>query len=161
MTTPPGLRILLLSIGLVAAGSQVACHRKGTAKDQAAVERALGELRSQLAQQNARFRDLRRQVETISPDTPGFPEVRGKFFAVEEARGITDAKAALLADRLASTASAAGQNEQLLKISKEIAETGDEVRQIDELQASLQRQLRAFRAKPGQAEVEAVTSARR
>ena len=123
------------------------------------MQRHLDDLNSQRGQLNAQFRDLRRQIETVPPDLPGFAEVRTRFYAVEEARGVTDFKVTLLRERFAS-ATAAGQPEQLRQIAKEIAETHDEIRQLDELHASLQRQVRAFLARaPAQGQVEAVTAA--
>lgn len=157
MTTPSRLQILSLLVGL--AGWLAGCHRTTAAAKRASVQRALDDLTSQTARLKAQFRDLRGQVEAVPPDLPGFAEVRARFYAVEEARGITELRVTLLGGRLDS-ATAAGQHEQLPQIAKEIAETHDEIRQIDELHASLRGQVRALLGRaPARGEVEAVTAA--
>ena len=135
----------LLAI-LASSGAQVGCHR--IAADQAgpsrgSVDQSLRALQGRLRELEAEFSALRQQVETVPPDRPGFSEVRAQFYATEEARGITDAKVSLLAGRLRS-ASGAGTREELRKLSKDIAETDDEVRQIDQLHTSLSSRLRAL-----------------
>ncbi len=145
-------------MGLMGTAPLAGCHRAQPA-EAASTRRSLEGLEVELGRLATGFSALRRQVETIPPDLPGFRELRAKFYAIEEARGITDAKVKLLADRLDSAARA-GDLHQLRQIAKEIAETHDEIRQIDELHSSLQRRVRAFQATAGQGEVEAVTSAR-
>jgi hypothetical protein len=156
---PSRLRILPLLVGLAGTGWLSGCHRRSDPADRASAQRSLDDLTNQFGRLKAQFRDLRRQVETVPPDLPGFAEVRARFYAVEEARGVTELKATLLRGRLDST-TAPGQPEQLRQIAKELAETHDEIRQIDELHATLQRQIRALLARaPARREIEAVTAA--
>ncbi len=114
----------------------------------AAAARRAARAQSQLGQLEAKFAVLRKQVEAVSPDLPGLSQVRALFYSTEEARGITDVKVTLIANRLAS-ASGSRRPDELGKISKDIAETYDEVRQIDELHASLSRRVGALQRAGG------------
>jgi uncharacterized membrane protein len=129
-------RILPFLVVMFVAG----CHRKA---DGEAVKRSLDGLKSQLGELTARFADLRKQVEAVSPDLPGFSEVRARFYATEEGRGVIDAKVTLLSSRL-DAASSAGKRDELEQISKEIAETYKELGQIDQLHVALLHQVMAF-----------------
>src|SRR5437868_3612762 len=95
------LRSLTLVMGFLGASSLTGCH-KTAAPDGASVKRLLDGLQSQLGQLEAKFAVLRRQVEAVAPDLPGLSQVRAQFYSTEEARGITDVKVMLLANRLAS-----------------------------------------------------------
>jgi hypothetical protein len=136
-------------MGLVGADSLVGCHK--TAPDQAgetapsrdSVKQSLDGLKSQLGELEARFSAMRKQIEAVPPDLPGFREVRAKFYAIEEGRGITDAKVTLLSSRLDS-AWASGKRDELRQVAKEITETYDEIRQIDQLHVAALHQVLAF-----------------
>jgi hypothetical protein len=136
-------------LGLGGAGSLGGCYK--TAPEKAvriepggdAIKRSFDGLKSQLAALEASFSALRQQVEAIPPDLPGFPEVRARFYAIEESRGITDARVMLLSGRLES-ALTTGKPEELSQVSKEIAETLDDVRHIDQLHVALLHQVLAF-----------------
>ena len=154
-------RVLPLVVGLVAAGPLVECHR--TATDKAArdtpsgdaVKQSLSGLSNQFEQLQTKFSALRQRIETVPPELPGFPELRAKFYAVEEGRGIAAAKVTLLAGRL-DWALGSGRSEQLPEISHEISETNDEARQIDELYTALSHQVLALqRMAPRKAEASA------
>jgi chromosome segregation ATPase len=141
-------------MGVLGAGSLAGCHKTAAgevseaALNEASVKRSLDGLQSQLGQLEAKFAVLRKQVEAVSPDLPGLSQVRALFYSTEEARGITDVKVKLIANRLAS-ASGSRRPEELRQISKDIAETHDEVRQIDELHASLSSRARALQRAGG------------
>lgn len=143
------MRSLTLLAALLGAASLAGCHRSAAneartdAPNEASINRSLGGLQRQLGQLESKFAAMRKQVETVAPDAPGFSQVRAQFYSTEEARGITTARVTLLANRFAS-ASASGRSEELHKISKDIAETCDEVRQIDELEASLSSRVSAL-----------------
>jgi len=125
----------------VSAGSLVGCHR--STADEDAVKRSLSGLQGQLAELTTRFAALRKQVEAVPPDLPGFREVRARFYATEEGRGITAAKVTLLAGRL-DAALRAGRRDELHGLSNEIAETYGELRQIDQLHVALLHQVLAL-----------------
>jgi len=103
----------------------------------------MGELERQRGDLETRFSALRKQVEGVPPDLPGFREVRARFYATEEGRGIVDAKVTLLAGR-ADSALRAGRREELQRLSSEIAETSGELRQIDQLHVALLHQVLAL-----------------
>jgi hypothetical protein len=136
-------------VGLVGASSSVGCHKTtpdkvgDAAPDGDSVKKSLAALRSRVGELQAKFSTLRKQVEAVPPDLPRFREVRANFYAIEEARGITDAKVTLLSGRFES-ASTSRQGEELRQISKEIAETYDEIRQIDQFHIAVLHQVMAF-----------------
>jgi hypothetical protein len=136
-------------LGLAGAGSLVGCHQ--TAREKAglaarngdAVKQSLDGLKSQLAGLEARFSALRQQIEAVPPELPGFREVRAKFYALEEGRGITDLKVRLLSSRLDS-ALTSGKPEEMGQVSKEVGETYDEICHIDHLHEAVMHQVLAF-----------------
>ena len=140
---------LPLLVALTGCSALAGCHKTAAkeAADQAAdgdsVKRSLGGLASQLGELEARFSTLRRQVEALPPDLPGFRDVRARFYAAEESRGITDAKVRLLAKRVQS-AVGAGKSQELRRVSTDIAETYDEVGQLDRLHVAFLHQVLAF-----------------
>ena len=155
------MRTVLLSIALlVGAGFPVGCHR---GVDKAKVEelrQSLAALQKQSADLKTRFMELRKQFETVPTDLPGFMELRGKFYAIEEGRGITDTKVMLLSGRL-DTAAGSGNRDEVQQIAKEIAQTYDELRQLDELYVKLLHQVMSFQrqaAQQKQAEDEAAAA---
>jgi hypothetical protein len=143
------LRVLSAFLALVAAGSFGGCHKKttdatsGPAPDGDAVKRSLAALQTQLGELKARFTGLRKQIETIPPELPGFPEARGKFYATEEARGVMDAKVTLLSNRL-DAALSAGKRDDLKQVAKEIGDTFGEVGQINTLYVTSLHQVMAL-----------------
>src|SRR3954463_5338635 len=104
------------------------CQRRSN--QGAGVKQSLEALKPQFADLKKRFMDLRERVESIPADVPGFGEARARFYAVEEARGTTDAKMQWLTSRL-DAASSSGNPDELQDISKEIAKTQDDIRKID------------------------------
>ncbi len=159
------LRSLTVLIGFLGAGPLAGCHRREAkeagevAPNRTSVKRSLDGLERQVGQLESNFAALRKQIEAVSPELPGFSQIRAQFYSTEEARGITDAKVKLIANRLASTAGSGSPEDlrkELQKISKDIAETYDEVRQIDELHTSLSSRLHALEGAGGRS-YEAIT----
>lgn len=145
------MRSLTLLVGVLGGGSLAGCRKTAAgeaALNEASVKQSLDGLQSRLGPLEAKFVVLRQQVEAVAPDLPGLSQVRALFYSTEEARGITDLKVRLIADRLAS-ASESRRPEELRKISKDIAETYDEIRQLDELHASLSGRVRALQRPRG------------
>jgi hypothetical protein len=140
------LQIAALSFALLAgAGPMVGllgCHRN-QGPNAAAVKQSLDGLQGQLGDLKTRFLALRKQVDGMPSDLPGFAEVRAKFYGLEEGRGIIDAKMTLLSSRLGSALSS-GKDEELQQISKDVAQTYDEIREIDKLHVELLHQVMAF-----------------
>jgi len=138
------LRIAALPIALlVAAGLPIGCHK---AADKAKVEelkQSLDTLQKRTGDLRTKFMDLRKRFDAVPPDLPGFQEMRGKFYAIEEGRGITDTRVMLLSSRLEAAAGARNR-EELEQIAKEIAQTYGEVGQIDELYVKLLHQAMSF-----------------
>jgi hypothetical protein len=141
------LQRLLVLLGLLAGGgSLVGCHRGTAAKageaapSADAVKRDLEGVKGQLGDLTARFTDLRKQVEAVPPNLPGFQEVRAKFYATEEGRGVMDAKVTILAGQL-DAALSSGKGAELLKVSKDIAETRNELGKIDQIHVALLHQV--------------------
>jgi hypothetical protein len=136
---------MFVLMGLLGAGSLAGCHKAAgeAVPEGGSVTQALSGLQSRLGDLETRFSALRKQVEAVPPDLPGFREARATFYAIEEGRGITDAKVWLLSKRLDSALSS-GKREDLRQISKEIGDTYDEVRQLDQLQIASLHQMLAF-----------------
>lgn len=136
-------------MGLVGAGSLAGCHKTTQEKvgeaapNGDAVKQSLDGLKRQLGGLEARFSALREQVEAVPPDLPAFREVRATFYAIEEGRGISDAKVMLLSSRL-EPALTSGTPEELRQLAKELADTFDELRQIDHLHVAVLHQVLAF-----------------
>jgi hypothetical protein len=136
------MRLKVAFVVLVSAVPLVGC-RRAAPTDEGSVRRSLDGLQGQLGQLTARFAALRKQVDAVPLDLAGFSEVRARFYAVEEARGVADVRVTLLASRLDS-ASSSGRRDELQQISKEVAETSSELRQIDALHVALLHQVLAF-----------------
>src|SRR4029077_1557959 len=102
------MRSLTLLAGFLGAAALAGCHGSATNKagkdatNEATITRSLDGLQSQSGQQESKFAALRKQIETVAPELPGFSRVRAQFYSTEEARGIIDAKVTLIASRLAS-----------------------------------------------------------
>jgi outer membrane protein OmpA-like peptidoglycan-associated protein len=111
-----------------------------TFADQTALRQSLEGLKPVLESQDARFASLRKQVESLPADLPGFADVRAKFYATEEGRGIMGAKLGWLSQRLASAAQAKNGAE-LQKVKRDIQKTRDELREIDKLSVVFVHQL--------------------
>jgi uncharacterized membrane protein len=143
------LRSLTFVVAFLGGAPLAGCHKVAAdraaeaALNRAAVIRSLDRLERKLGELESRFAALRTQVEAVAPDPAGGSQLRAQFYSTEEARGITNVKVTLIANRLASTA-VSRRPDELRQISKDIAETYDEIRQIDELQTSLSNRAHAL-----------------
>jgi hypothetical protein len=142
------LRIARFLLVLAGPASLAGCHR--SAADKAAeaapsadaVKQSLAGLKGQLGDLEAKFTALREQVEAVPQDLPGFRELRAKFYGIEEGRGVMDAKLSLLAGRLESAS--AEKRAELQQIAKEITDTYNDIRQIEQLHVALLHQVMAY-----------------
>lgn len=142
--------VVLLSL-LAGAGALSGCQKGSVDKakqaaggpDGNSVRQSLEGLKPKLGAQDTRFAALRKQVEAIPYDLPGFGEVRAKFYATEEGRGIMGVKLTWLSERL-DAAMKSGRREELEKVSKDVEKTHDEMRQIDQLGLEFIHQLPMF-----------------
>jgi len=139
-----------LGVGLLAAGSFPACHKKGPDKaaeapaaDVAAVKKSYDDLKARLAVLETGYAELRKKIETIPPELPAFHEVRETFFATEEGRGVMSAKMTILADRL-NAVMASKKPEEVQELSKELSDTGNSVGQIEQLYVTQMHQIMTF-----------------
>ena len=136
------LRLVPLLVSLALGGSAVGCHKSKPAGPKAEeVRQSLDALKTRLDEEKKKYMSLRGQVEQIPPDLPDFQQARAQFYAAEEGRGVVDGKAAWLSGRLDA---AAGNSEELLSISNDIAQTYDSIRQMDELHIKMLHQMMAF-----------------
>jgi hypothetical protein len=137
-----------LLLCLAGSGSVAGCRKGGGDKaSQAptaeAVKESLAQLRVRLDDVKKRFMALRAQVDAIPADLPGFEDVRIRFYAAEEGRGVSYGKAVWLQERLDAAVSSKNRGE-LDQISKDITATYDDIRRIDEIHVKLLHQVMAF-----------------
>jgi hypothetical protein len=135
-------RILPISIALlVGAGLSVGCRKSGPSED--AMRKSIAALKPQFDELKKRFMDLHQRVDAIPANLEGFGEARARFFAAEEARGVTDYKVTWLSERL-DAALKAGNREELQELAKDIAGTQDDIRRIDEVHTKLLHEIMSF-----------------
>ena len=139
-----------LSLGLVGGGSSlVGCHRAAVDKtEQAApnpdvVKQSFATLRKQFSDLQQSFSNLSKDVEAIPADIPGYPQLRTHFYAVEEVRGVTDAKVSIISGHLES-ALRSGKGDELQRVSNEIDKASNDCRQIGQLYIKLLHEVMAF-----------------
>jgi hypothetical protein len=137
-------------LGLVAGnGSLGGCHR--SAADQAgqgapnpeSVKQSFAGLEKQFGDLQQSFSDLSKDVEAIPANLRGYPQLRAHFYAVEEARGVTDARVTMLSGRLES-AVRSGKPEELQQVSGDIDQASTDARQIGALYLKLLHEVMAF-----------------
>ena len=87
-------------IGLLLSAARRPDAARSRASGGSAVKQSLDALKPQFAELKKRFMDLRQRVESIPPDFEGFGEARARFYAAEEARGVTDGQVCWLRSRL-------------------------------------------------------------
>jgi septation ring formation regulator EzrA len=153
MRAPGGrpLRLLVaLLLGLVTGGgSLVGCHRTAaTEAGQAgpspdSVRQSLATLKKQFSNLRQNFSSLRKAVEAIPATLPGYPQLRAHFYAVEEVRGVTDARVTVLSNRLESALRSAKRNE-LQAVSNDIGKASNDCQKIGALYMKLFHEVMAF-----------------
>jgi hypothetical protein len=153
MWVPNRLRMVALLFGLVAGGGSLSgCHRRAAEKaaqpgqpapDTEALKRSFAGVQKNFSDLQQRSSDLAKQVEAIPPEIPNYPQLRAKFYAFEEARGVTDAKVTLLSGRL-DAALKSGKVEELQQVSSEVDRAGEDARQIDQMYLKLLHEVMAF-----------------
>jgi hypothetical protein len=142
--------MIVVWLGLAAGGgSLVGCHR--SAADQAgqggpnpeSVKQSFAVLQKQFGDLQRSFSSLSQDVEAIPSSLPGFPQLRAHFYAVEEVRGVTDAKVTMLAGRLES-ALRSGKRDELQQVSNDIDRASNDCRKIGALYIKLLHEVMAF-----------------
>jgi len=151
MRVPDGSRSLIFLLGLAAGGGpSVGCHRP--VADQAgqagpnpdSVKQSFAGLEKQFSDLQQSFSNLSQDVEAIPANLPGYPQLRAHFYAVEEVRGVTDAKVTMLSGRLGS-ALRSGKPDELRQVSNDIDKASHDGRQIGALYIKLLHEVMAFR----------------
>ena len=136
-------------LGLAAGGWLVGCHK--TAADRAgqagpnpdSVKQSFAGLEKQFGDLQQSFSNLSQDVEAIPANLAGFPQLRAHFYAVEEVRGVTDAKVSMLSGRLES-ALRSGRRDELQQVSNDIDKASSDGRQIGALYLKLLHEVMAF-----------------
>ncbi|HVV48940.1 MAG TPA: hypothetical protein VHO06_04720 [Polyangia bacterium] len=149
---PLGSRLPLLTaflLGLAAGGATAGCHRPAAdragqaAPSPASVKQAFATLKKQFGDLQQSFSNLSKDVEAIPTTLNGYPQLRAHFYAVEEVRGVINAKMTMLSDRLAS-ALRSGKRDELARVSSEIDQASSDCRKIGELYLKLLHEVMAF-----------------
>lgn len=137
------LRILPLLICLFGGAGPLAGCRKQSGPSADAIKQSLASYTPQFAELKRRYMDLRERVDSIPMDLEGFGEARARFYAAEEARGITEARIESLQSRLDAAVSA-GNREELQEISTETARIPDDIRKVDDLHTKMLHEMMRF-----------------
>jgi hypothetical protein len=103
--------------------------------------RDLEALRPRFASLHEKFSALHREFDPLPPGLPNFGETRGKFYASDIGLGTLSAKLPWLEGRLAAAADA----RELSEISRDIAYTADELRQVDRVALELAKEVQPFK----------------
>jgi hypothetical protein len=143
---------------LAGAGALAGCHKAADKAKVAELKQSLDGLRKQLDELTTKFGELRKQVDALPPDLPGYSETRAKFYGTEEGRGVTDLKVTLLAGRL-DAASSAGKGADLEPLSKDIAQTYGELREFDQIYVTLLHQVMTLQRLEARRKAEAAAAA--
>jgi len=139
----------------------VACHKKAPEKAQPApiavvkkspaeikqltdaANQSLAGLKPLLGGLNARFVALHEKFDPLPSDLPDFGETRGKFNAVDEGLGRMNAKLTWLVGQI-DAAAKAGDAAELEELNRSIANSYDEVREVDKLASELLHEVMPF-----------------
>lgn len=141
---------MLLALGLLPA-----CHKgsadKASASHPAQLKRsaesakkALAELEPPLNALRATFAALHQQFDPLPPGLPGFGETRAKFYTTAEGLGMMSTKVPWLSGRI-DAAEKAGDRAALQEISRDIAHTHEEIRQVDRIALELLHEVQPFK----------------
>lgn len=104
----------------------------------------LEELRPQFAALREKFTALHREFDPLPPGLPSFGETRGKFYATDIGLGTLSAKLPWLEGRI-QMANASKSAAEFREISREIAHTKDELRQVDLIALELTHEVQPFK----------------
>jgi predicted nucleic acid-binding Zn-ribbon protein len=145
---------MVVSLALLASTGPLGGCQKASRSTQAgeaepdgeALKKSVEALKTQLGELDTRFLALRKQVDALPQDLPDFGPVRAKFHSVEESRGITDAKVGALAGRL-DAAARSGKRDELRLVARDIAQTFDEIGQLNQQHVALFHQVMALQRK--------------
>jgi kynurenine formamidase len=146
------LRVVAFSwaaLALLATSAPLAgCHKRPAGETEAApskdsIKQSYDELKPQLVLLRTMFSGLRQRFEALPEDLPGLDETRAKLLSAEEVLGVTGGRVTWLSGELDS-ALQTGKNEPLQQISKQIADTSNEMRQLDRVGLELTHQLLPF-----------------
>jgi hypothetical protein len=149
MVASSRLRVVAVSLALAAPAAPLAgCHAQPSGEAEAApnrdsIKRSYDELKPRLVLLKTMFSGLRKQFEALPEDLPGLDETRAKLLSAEEVLGVTGGRVTWLSGELDS-ALQTGKNAQLEQVSKQIADTSDEMRQLDRVGLELTHQLLPF-----------------
>jgi hypothetical protein len=142
--------MIVAVLGLAAGGgSLVGCHRNAAVQAAQAgpnpdsVKQSFAVLEKQFSDLQQSFSNLSKDVETIPANLSGYPQLRAHFYAVEEVRGVTDAKVTVLSGRLES-ALRSGKRDELQQVSNDIDRASKDCRKIGALYIKLLHEVMAF-----------------
>jgi hypothetical protein len=93
---------------------------------------------------NGKFAALHKEFDALPPDLPEFGETRAKFYSASVSLGTLGSKLPWLGERIDAAAKAANRTE-LSAITKDIAATSDQIRQIDKVSLELLHQVLPFK----------------
>lgn len=145
---------------LVAGSSLAACHKKDPPPPKPepvvvkmspeeikkladSANQSLEGLKPLLASLNAKFDSLHKQFDPLPPDLPEFGETRSRFYAGDEGLGRMNAKLPWLSGQLDSAVKS-GDGARLQELSKSIARTYDDVKEVDQLALELLHEVMPF-----------------
>lgn len=144
-------QIVLCSLALlVTTGSLCGCKKATppekfltTAEASVAAKKSLAGLKPVVAALAGKLAGMRKRIESIPPDLPGFSEVRGKFYSTDEAFGVMGPKLQWLAERL-DAATKSKQQDELEAVSKDIDKTYGELAEMDGLMLQVLHEVLPF-----------------
>jgi ABC-type transporter Mla subunit MlaD len=109
-----------------------------------AAKLSLEGLKPSLTALNGKLAELHRQYDPLSPALPDFAETRAKFYATDEGLGRMNAKLPWLSGRI-DAAVQAGNGAELAQIAKEVTETNDQIRRVEQIVRELQAEVVPFK----------------
>ena len=133
----------LAALGVIALPG--ACHKSAPNAAQitpssASLKQSYDALAARLDALDTTFAALHARLAALPEGVAGLAEIRAKLLAAEEVLGVTGGKITWLSSELAS-ALRANKREQLRTVSAEIAQTSDEMRELEHVGLELTHQL--------------------
>jgi len=156
--SPSRLRIVQGLMILAVSSSLAACHKDASQKPKPVVvkkspaelkqladsaRQSLEGLKPLLAGLNTKFVALHQQFDPLPPDLPDFGLTRGKFNSADEGLGRMNAKIPWLSGQL-EAAVKAGDGAELEEISKSIANSYNDIPQVEQVWAELLHEVMPF-----------------